>query len=240
MKQLDDLLATPIAVRFAEAVAGIVRHIETHADCLNGCVRDTGAGLEVCLNLISAVTEFEAGWNLLRLANIPGTQRQGRVGSEFVGVAILHALPLASLRDLRTKNPLTKELKEDQDATVASLLNPRSSVEDGLAQPEPPKIRAGNAFDASLVAVEELKILAEEDVEQLRSYRRNVQHAASHASCVVTSYHFEAFDGKRGGAFYDPNRNPSYLAAADELTRLCEFWKWVLSHVTDSLWKVEA
>lgn len=237
MERLDELFRTPLVEKFARAVAGIVAHIESHNGCLNSCVRDKAAGLEVCMNLIGAATEFEAGWNLLRLANIPGAQRQGRVGSEFVGVAILHALPLASLRDLRTKNLLTKALKEDQGATVASLLNPHTFMEDGRARSEPPKIRGSDAFDASLVAIEELKVLREEDVKQLRSYRRNVQHAASHASCVVTSYHFEAFDGKRGGAFYDPNRNPSYLAAADELIRLCEFWKRVLSLVTDFLTK---
>ena len=235
IERLDELLGTPLVQKFARAVTGIVEHMESHNDCLISYVQDTAAGLEVCMNLISAATEFETGWNLLRLANIPGAQRQGRVGSEFVGIGILHALPLASLRDLRARNSLTKALNEDQGATVASLLNPHTVSEDGQTRAESPRIRASEASNASLAAIEELGILRGEDVRQLRNYRQSIQHAASHASCVVTSYHFEAFDGKRGGAFYDPNRNPSFLAAADELIRLCEFWKRVLRLVTTLL-----
>jgi hypothetical protein len=227
MSRVDEVLGERRLQQFAQGVSRILAHIEPSAATLNGVVRDKDIQAEIILQLISAATELETGWNTIRLANIPSAQRQGRVASELIATAVLMAIPLARIRGLPRKVPVARYLQEYPDKTVIDLQKPVPKEKDGVRITEP-LLKATEFFASFLAVAETVLKIPKQKVDEIRAYRQQVQHPASHGSAVVPLYHFEAFRGGPVGAVFDKERTKSYCFEADQLTNLTHLFADVL------------
>lgn len=217
---MDELLGEAPNNAFASSLSDLLAHQDPGglASVVSG---DLGA--EITLNLVNAATELETGWNVLRLGNIPAAQRQGRVACEFVGLAVLNSLPRQSLVTLGNGVPVAKLLQRHPTKSVAELCSPELIRSGSSIEVVEPTIRAADAFTSFLSACEHILSLPESQVKQLRSYRRTVQHPASHATREVFAFHFEGFTGGPAGAIFDPRREETYRNEAGALISLTAF-----------------
>lgn len=224
-----DLAIEPHLEEFCVALSGLYRHAEAEEGALASVPRWKAGGAEVCMNIMCAATEFETGWNALRLANPPAALRQTRVGCEFVGIAGLYGFTVEDLLRLNPKLKLVKFLQEDIDRDLRSLLNPKVDRSSGAVQPA--RLPALEAYKSFLAIAQELLGLRE-DVQQFREYQRWHHHSAAHGDPMLAAYHFEGFEpGKRVGAYYSPERIPSYREGAERLTQAVQFMVVLLNKI---------
>jgi hypothetical protein len=223
---MDELLGDAALNAFASHLSDLLAHQDPGG---LASVVSSDLGAEITLNLVNAATELETAWNVLRLGNMPGARRQGRVASEFIGLAVLNALPRHSLVSLGNRVPVAKLLQQHPTKSVAELCSPELIHAGSSVEVLEPKIRAADAFTSFLSACEHILSVPESQVQQLRSYRKTVQHPASHATREVFVFHFEGFTGGPVGAVFDPGRAKTYRTEADALISLTAFLVRILS-----------
>ena len=237
MSRVDEVLGKQRLQRFAQRISRILTHIEPSADGLCKVVKDKDTQVEIVIQLINAATELETAWNVIRLGNIPASQRQGRVASELVAVAVLMALPTSTLRSLPRKVPLARCLQDHPDKTVVDCYKPVIENRNEFQVAEP-LLMATQFFASFLMVAETLLGIPKQTVEAIRDYRKQVQHPASHGTADLFSYHFEAFGGGAAGAVFDKKRVESYILAADELSNithlLADILDWLTRYMVNS------
>lgn len=237
MSRVDEVLGEQRLQRFAQGISRILTHIEPSADGLCKAVEDKDTQVEIVIQLINAATELETAWNVIRLGNIPASQRQGRVASELVAVAVLMSLPASTLRSLPRKVPLACCLQDHPDKTVIDCYKPVAKDRNGLQVVEP-LLMTTQFFTSFLMVAETLLKIPKQTLEAIRDYRKQVQHPASHGTAELFSYHFEAFRGGAAGAVFDKKRVESYVLAADELSNitrlLADILDWLTHYIANS------
>jgi hypothetical protein len=221
MALADNVLGVRRPRRFSRNVSRILYHIEPSQDGIASYAPDIATGAEIATQLISCATELETGWNALRLGNIPASQRQGRVASEFSAIATLLSIPREALAALPRSVPVSKALQDNPRISVANLYEPRRSSSI-LPEEAEPILRATQFYASFLYVAEHLLGLPNENIEWMRGYRRYVQHPASHSSAEVVQHHFEAFNArtKRAGAYITRRKYRSLRFQAEELIGL--------------------
>jgi hypothetical protein len=231
MSRVDNALGDQRLQHFAQGISRILMHIEPSADGLCSVLEDSDTQVEIVIQLINAATELETAWNVIRLGNVPASQRQGRVASELVAVAVLMALPTSDLRNLPRKVPIARCLQANPGKTVIDCYKP--TIKDGdESQAVKPLLMTTDLFTSFLMVSETLLKIPKQTVESIRNYRKQVQHPASHGTAELFSYHFEAFRSGPAGAVFDEERVESYAFAADELSELAHLFADILERVT--------
>jgi len=227
MRQIDQMLGDELPRQFAEAVSALLYHIEEKPGKLNSLVPNRDVGAEVCMSIMNAATESETGWNTLRLGNVPAMQRHGRVATELIALAVLHALPIEILREVDGGGPLVRYLRDHPDASVATAVKPiRERIGDQGGVVRTP-LKATEVFSSFMKIAEQLDILSGDSLDRFRKYRKTIQHAASHATWAISLYHFEGFfkgsGGSRAGAMFSPERQATYREAGEEIVGVTRF-----------------
>lgn len=236
MKRVDEILGEQRLLYFAQGLARLLAHMESLSGSLCEVVESRDIRTDIVIQIINAATELETGWNAIRLANIPASQRQGRVAFELIAVTVLAALPLPTLRNLPREVPLARCLQDNPDKTVIDCYRP-TPKDTGNTPVAEPLLQATQFFSSFLDVAERLLGIPKQLVDEIRSYRKQVQHPASHGTAELSSYHFEAFQGEAAGAVFDKRRSESYIFAADELGKLAHLLADILDHVTRYLLK---
>jgi hypothetical protein len=188
----------------------------------------------VMVAVMNAATELETGWNLLRLANLPASQRQCRVAAEFVAAACLSAIPAPVLRAQPASVPVAALLNKYPNATLEELMVPKIIGEGLDAEIKPATLKAQDALESLFHLLSTPLGFPEERIQQFRKYRKQVLHSAAHGSAELTAYHFESFalsKPPRMGAYYSPDRDSSYAAQAAQLSGFTDLLADVLSRV---------
>lgn len=223
MMRMDSILGMERLLAFAETISDLLVHTESAGAGLARLGAADGTDAIVCAYVIIAATEFEAAWNMLRLANVPGAFRQSRVGAEAVAGATMLALPMSYLDHLPEGNPVTRALQEHPDTTLERLMAPSLVEADGITEYVPAPLRATQVYRAFTML---LKVVAGIDTaqrESLQQFREDVQHPASHGSRDLMAYHFQGFGQDqtlRAGAYIDETRYGTYRLAADSIIEL--------------------
>ncbi|MFC1547334.1 hypothetical protein ACFL5M_02285 [Candidatus Neomarinimicrobiota bacterium] len=223
MLRMDEILGANRLLRFAEAVSNLLVHIEPSAGGLARLASINGTGAIVCVFVMNAATEFESAWNMLRLANVPGTLRQSRVGSELVAAATLLALPGVYLGHLSADNPVAKARTKFPEATLADLMKPTLNDTARGAEYLPARLLATQVFRGFTMLLDDIDTVDQSEIEMLQRYRADVQHPASHGSRDLMAYHFEGFGkgvAQKAGAYIDASRHDTYQDTADSLIHL--------------------
>lgn len=237
MKRVDEILGEQRLLHFAQGLARLLAHVESSSGSLCGAMKDRGTRTDVMMQIINAATELETGWNVIRLANIPASQRQGRVAFELIAVAVLAVLPLPTLKNLPREVHLARCLQDNPDKTVIECYRP-TLKDKGNTQVAEPLLDATKFFSSFLDIAERLLGIPKQSVDEIRAYRKQVQHPASHGTAELSSYHFEAFQhGGAAGTVFDKRRSESYILAADKLGNLAHLLADILDHVTHYLLK---
>jgi hypothetical protein len=234
MRLVDEVLGDQRLEQFAWGVSRILVHADPSSeDGLCSVIGSKDTQLEVCIQLFNAGTELQTGWNSIRLANIPASQRQGRVACESVAVAAIFSLPTSSLLgSLPKKDPLAKCLRSHPDKTAIDCYKPAPTGDDDPRCMQP-VVRATQFFN-SFLSVAELELeIRKEVIDSVKLYRKVVQHPASHGSAELGSYHFETIIGGAAGAVFDRKRADSYLQAAHGLTAITHLLADILDRVTN-------
>jgi hypothetical protein len=235
MRAVDGVLGDERLQEFAVGVSRILSHTQPSGSGLCSVVSNKDARLEVFKQVFNSATELQTAWNCLRLANVPASQRQGRVAMELIGIAIVFSVPVSILLEgLSTKDPLAKWLGAHPGKTAIDAYKPPARRED---EPDHtgPAVLATQFFNSFLdVAEVELQIPADA-VRGIRDYRRAVQHPASHGSAELSAYHFETLVSGAAGALFDPERADTYVEAADDLTQIAHLLADILDWATHYL-----
>jgi hypothetical protein len=200
-------------------------HIEPKLTGLASILTDTDFGADLTTLLISAATELETAWNVLRLANIPAAQRQGRIATEFIALAVLIFVPREELASLpKKKAPISKALQKYPGKSIIQLAEP-IQVDPNDPRKGEPLVRATEVFTSFLFVAEKILGVPSEIVTGIGDYRKYVQHPASHGSREVIWDHFEGFNTrtKSAGAYLTRKRYPSIRFEADQIINLAQF-----------------
>jgi hypothetical protein len=235
MRAVDGLVGDERLRGFAVALSRVLAHTQTSGSGLCSVVPNGDARLEIFVQVFNAATELQTAWNCLRLANVPASQRQGRVAMESIGIAIVFCLPLSVLlEELPTKHHLAKWLRSHPDKTAIDAYKPQLKSEDE-PQDTGPAVLATQFFSSFLsVAEVELQMPAE-TVQGMREYRKWVQHPASHGSAELSAYHFQTLLSGAAGALFDPERADTYVNAADDLSQIAHLLADILDWATHYL-----
>jgi hypothetical protein len=236
MQKVDVVLGEERLRAFAVALSRLLQHAETRDGSLSGCCMDSTTSAEVAFEIIEAAAELEIGWNVIRMANVPASQRQGRVAFELIGIAVLLALPVRKLRELpASRNPLLRRLQREPNTNVRTHCNYRLIVRDGRPVSLPP-MKATDLFESFLDIMERLLGVNTNWIEGVKQYRREVQHPASHGSADLFQYHFQdTTRDMRAGNVLSEARIPTLQAGADDFIRLVENLVNLLDNVARSL-----
>jgi hypothetical protein len=217
MHEVDGILNKERLLRFAVGVSRILAHAQPSLDGLCSVVHDEDARLEVFAQIFNSATELETAWNCLRLANVPASQRQGRVAMESIGTAIVFSLPVpVLLKELPRNDFLAKWLRNHPEKTAIDAYTP-PAWDDDEPQRMGPAVRTTQIFNSFLTLAEAALEMPAEAVEGLKEYRRWVQHPASHGSAELSAYHFQTFASGSVGALFDPQRADTYIKGASDL-----------------------
>jgi hypothetical protein len=236
MCRVDAVLRDKRLREFAIGVSRILAHMEpSKAGLCNVVAND--ARFQVFVQIFNAATELQTAWNTIRLANIPASQRHGRVAFESIGVAVVFALPTSTIANLPQQTPLGQWLQAHPESTAIDAYKPVPRSEDEPERREPP-VKATQFFNSFLKLAElELKMPAD-SLRSMKEYRMSVQHPASHATAELYSFHFETLTTGAAGAVFDPKRSDSYVQAADDLIDiahlLADILDWVTRYMADS------
>lgn len=235
MRAVDGVLGNERLQEFAVEVSRILAHAEPSQNGLCSVVANEGAQFEVFVQVFNSATELQTAWNCLRLANVPASQRQGRVALESIGVAIVFSLPTSSLlRGLPPEDRLAKWLRAHPDKTPIDGYEPVAKSE-GEAQRVGPAVKATQFFNSFLKMAEGELQMPADAVQSIREYRKRVQHPASHAAPELYRYHFETLVSGAAGAVFDPKRADTYVQAANDLTKIAHLLTGILDWVTHYL-----
>jgi hypothetical protein len=217
MHELDAILNKEKLLGFAVGVSRMLAHAQPSLNGLCSVVPDEDTRLEIFAQIFYSATELETAWNCLRLANVPASQRQGRVAMESIAAAIVFSLPVpVLLRGLPRNDCLAKWLRDHPGKTAIDAYAPPAWCEDE-PQRMGPALRTTQIFNSFLnLAEAELEMRAEA-VQALKEYRKWVQHPASHGSAELSAYHFQTFVSGSVGALFDPQRADTYIKGASDL-----------------------
>jgi len=219
MRKMDKVLGVNRVQKFAQEVSRILYHTEPTGDGLCSVIESHDTKTEIVIQLINTATELETAWNVTRLGNIPASQRQGRVAHELIAVTVLMALPSSSIKGLPPEVPLARCLQKYPNKTVVDCYK-NIVKEKGVVRKVDPLLKTTDFFTSFLMTLELLLNVSDEIVEAIRTYRKKVQHPASHGSRELFAYHFEAFDGRAAGAVFSQDRISSYVHAADDVINI--------------------
>lgn len=234
MQKVDGHLKDGTKNLFAGSVSRILGHMETMPGCLNWSL-DENLRAETCLLLISAATEFETAWNVLRLANIPASRRQGRVASELVALTVLVAIPEDKIRSLPRNLSLVEALRKNPTESLVNLYRPQIRKQGKNVQLIEPAVKGPAFYPTFLRVCRDFLGVPPETVENLREYQQKIQHPSSHASVDVWLDHFEGFTGDKAGARYMPERAKSYAQAGEDLANLTDNLACILDRTARGL-----
>jgi hypothetical protein len=232
MERVDTVLGSSREQAFADAISGLLAHgnpdLAGLSEVLLAKAPDLNAHVFTLLS--SASCELETGWNALRLGNIPAAYRQGRVASEFVGMAVLASVPRAWLEQLPPgETPLPSLLKNHPTKSVIELWTPEKRIENGQ------EVFAPALFQAMSVLRPFLKILAHNlgvpaaAVDNIRGYLKEVQHPSSHGSAETRAHQLLGASGGVVGINYVTERDPLYRQAADDLIHMTQNFAEILA-----------
>jgi hypothetical protein len=235
MHEVDGILNKERFLRFAVGVSRILAHSQPSLNGLCSVVANEDARLEIFVQIFNSATELQTAWNCLRLANVPASQRQGRVAMESISVAIIFCLPVSVLLEgLPTKDHLAKWLRSHPHKTAIDAYKPQPKSEDEPQETGPAVL--ATQFFKSFLAVAEVELqMPAETVQGMREYRKWVQHPASHGSAELSVYHFETLVSGAAGALCDPERADTYVEAADDLTQIAHLLAEILDWATHYL-----
>ena len=235
MREVDGIVDNEKLREFAVGVSRILAHTQPSQNGLCSIVADEDAQFEIFVQVFNSATELQTAWNCLRLANVPASQRQGRVAMESIGMAIVFSLPVSVLlRVLPPKDRLAKWLRDHPDKTAIDAYKPLARSEDE-PQHMGPEVMATQFFNSFLKMAEGELQLPADTVRGMREYRTWVQHPASHASAQLYTYHFETLVSGAAGALFDPERADTYAEAANDLTDIARLLADILDWVTHYL-----
>jgi hypothetical protein len=217
MHEVDGILKKERLLRFAVGVSKILAHAQPSLNGLCGVVCNDDAKVDVFAQIFNSATELQTAWNCLRLANVPASQRQGRVATESIATAVVFSLPVRDLlRGLPRNDHLAKWLRDHPEKTAIDAYTPPAWSEDN-PQAVGPAMKTTQFFNSFLKLAEAELEMPAEAVEDLRVYRKWVQHPASHGSAELSAYHFQTFVSGSVGALFDPQRADTYIQAATDL-----------------------
>src|SRR5437868_2724974 len=111
MRMVDGVLGPDVAREFAEGVSRILEHANPKNGAITNCVLDNTLRAHIAIKLLSAAAELETAWDVLRLPNVSAAYRTTRVASEFVGLAVLYAMPRATLMTMSKSEETGRFLK---------------------------------------------------------------------------------------------------------------------------------
>ncbi len=235
MSSVDEILGKQRLEYFAHGISRILSHIEPSIENLSKVVENKEIQTEIVILLINAATELETAWNVIRLCNIPASQRQGRIASELIAMIVVMSLPVPTLKSLPRKIPISRCLQDHPDKTVIDCYKSVSQSKSDKLLVTEPLLKATEFFSSFLMVAETELNIPIHIVEMLRNYRKQVQHPASHGSEELTSYHFEGFQGGAAGTIFDKKRKNSYILAADEIGNIAHLLADILDIVTNYL-----
>jgi hypothetical protein len=234
MSKSDEVLGTRRLAKFSKAVSRILYHIEPSQNGLNSRIQDTGHEAKITILLISAATELETAWNVLRLPNIPAVRRQGRVACEFISVVVLSCIPRDVLAALPKKQaPISKALNEFPNLYFFDLYD--HLLEDPNASLGFRHILATSKFyESFLYVAEHILDIPAQTIQSIRDYRQYVQHPASHGTFSVTGHHFRGFSphNLRAGSFLSQNQYFDIRSEGNQLIALAELLADILDWTT--------
>ncbi len=235
MHRVDTAIGSKAVAEFGYALARLLAHADPHVSRL---IQATSSYQQpkVVMAVFNAATEMETAWNVLRLANIPASQRQCRVSAEFVAAACLYAIPLRVLRDQPASVPVASLLKKHPNEPLEELMQAHLHGEGPEASVEPARLKAHAALESLLQLLATPIGFPEERIQQFRKYRNQVLHSAAHGSAELTAFHFENFEltaPPRTGAYFSPDRVPSYIEQAAQLTDFTNLLTDVLCRVAN-------
>jgi len=220
---------------FTVSISRMLEHTEVKAGSVNNYLPKPIAS-EVTRLLISAATELETGWNVLRLANVPASRRQGRVAEELVALAVLVAMPIHFLQSLPNRFGLKKVIDENPGRPVSELYWPITKKQGRKTIVTNPLLKAKDIYPAFLHICTHNLGLSGKVVQGFREYLEKVQHPASHASVDTWALHFEKFETDRyAGARFKKERGPSYTQASEDLANLSSWMAKILDQVAIAL-----
>lgn len=231
MGQVDTVLGDERLLRFCEAVSRLTVHQEPRGAGLTSIAAADGTGAMVCLYVLNAVAELDTAWHLVRLGNVPASQRQGRVAAEALAAAGLLACPRQFLLGMPSDIGAVGLLKNRSDSTIESLLKTALDGERDDATYVPPALSATQTYASFIRLLGHLDAAPAQDLAMLQQYRTEVQHPASHGTFDLTLYHFEGIreqEAPRSGAFFDVNRAGTYIKAAEDLIGLTDTFTSIL------------
>jgi hypothetical protein len=235
MEKVDRVIGGDRLLLFAEAISDTMMHLEEDESSLCGCM-PRSQGAQVVVQIICAVTELETAWNNLRLSNVPAAHRQSRVAMECLALSVLMALPRRDLERLPKKLDFSKIILANPVKSIKDLISPGLSLQGQLLRREEPPLRGSAIYPAFLAAARDLLGLPVEVVENFRTYQRQVQHPASHASFDNFMRHFDAFVAEgRAGAFFTPERAETYCRVADDLINIATWMSEILEKTRERL-----
>ena len=238
MGKVDAYIAEETLTLFAVSTSRILEHTEVKAGTINNHIPMPIAS-EVTLLLVSAASELETAWNVLRLANVSASRRQGRVAEELVALAVLVAVPIHVLQSLPSGYGLKGVIKKNPGRTVSELYRPIIKKQGRKTIVTDPPLKARDIYPAFLRICTQNLGLSDKVVQNLREYRDRVQHPASHASVDTWVLHFEGFEtiGRRAGAWFTKKRGSSYTQASEDLANLSGWMANILDQVAIELEK---
>lgn len=236
MQKVDMYIAEETLTLFTVSTSRILEHTEVKAGTINNHLPKPIA-LEMTLLLISAASELETAWNVLRLANVPASRRQGRVAEELVALAVLVAVPIHVLQSLPSRFGLKRVIDENPGRAVSELYRPKIKKQGRKTIVTDPPLKAKDIYPAFLRICTQYLGFSDKVVQNFREYREKVQHPASHASVDTWVLHFEGFDAgsSRAGAWFNKERGSSYTQASEDLANLSGWMAKILDQLAIGL-----
>jgi len=243
MEKADHVLGVRRLGKFSKAVSRILYHIEPSLEGLNSYRETDDYGAQRTTLIISAATELETAWNLIRLANMPSAQRNGRVASELIAIVVLSCVPRNELEKLPKKQaPISNALRQHPNKSVFDIFEP-IPIDPADQRKSKPILLSTDFFKSFLHTAEVILEVPSGTLHSFKDYRIYVQHPASHGSSEVVQHYFEGLNArtKKAGAYLPKRRYRSLRFEADQLIALVEFLADILDWTAyQYLRKIEA